>query len=164
VRPIDNFMESWNNQRNAYHRNSRCDECRKSGKRDAWHRQADEHSVARRKRWAEDPEYRRKRLSAQYKAKYGISLDERDALLAEQGGKCAACATADPGPKGWMTDHDHACCPMPETCGQCIRGIVCMPCNLALGHVNDSTERLQALMDYLNRTNVKNNNHQEIAS
>lgn len=154
VKSIENFMETWNNQRNRYYRVSKCDDCRQAKKRDDWHRQADEHSVRRRTRYAEDPAYRRRLLSNQYKSKYGISLDERDALLASQGGRCAACETEDPGPKGWMTDHDHACCPTPETCGKCIRGIVCMPCNLALGHCGDSVERLRALIEYLARTAV----------
>lgn len=153
VKSIDNFMEQWNNQRNRYYRVSKCDDCRKARKRDDWHRQADEHSVARRKRYAEDPEYRRRLLSAQYKNKYGISLDDRDSMLAAQGGVCAnpGCAVSDPGPKGWMTDHDHSCCPSPNTCGECLRGIVCMSCNLALGHSGDSIERLEGLIEYLRR-------------
>lgn len=151
VKPIDQFMETWNNQRNRHYRVSKCDQCRTARKRDDWHRQADEHSVRRRARYATDSDYRRRLLSNQYKAKYGISLDDRDAMLEEQGGKCAACGVEDPGPKGWMTDHDHSCCPLPETCGGCLRGIVCMSCNLALGHCGDSIERLESLIDYLRR-------------
>lgn len=144
-------METWNNQRNRYYRASRCHACRRAGKREAWHRQADEHSVARRKRWAEDEEYRRARLAAQHKSKYGISLDEKDAMLAAQGGVCAVCGTDEPKGHGWVTDHDHACCPTVESCGKCIRGILCNNCNLALGHAKDSVERLTALIAYLTK-------------
>lgn len=151
VKSIDSFIETWNNQRNRYYRVSKCHDCRQAKKRDDWHRQSDAHSVARRKRYAEDSSYRRRLLSAQYKSKYGITLDERDAMIEAQGGRCAnpGCRVSDPGPKGWMTDHDHNCCPTPETCGRCIRGIVCMSCNLALGHSGDSIERLEGLIEYL---------------
>lgn len=152
VKPIDQFLETWNNQRERYYRVSKCHPCRLAKKRDDWHRQADEHSVARRERYANDPEWRRAKLSAQHKSKYGISLDEKDALLAAQGGVCAACGTDEPKGHGWVTDHDHACCPTVECCGNCIRGILCNNCNLALGHSKDSVERLQQLIDYLNRT------------
>ncbi|MFC4114136.1 endonuclease domain-containing protein [Nonomuraea zeae] len=46
-------------------------------------------------------------------------------------------------------DHDHSCCPGPRSCGQCIRGVLCMSCNTALGHVKDDAGRLEALANYL---------------
>jgi hypothetical protein len=43
-----------------------------------------------------------------------------------------------------MVDHDHAT--------GAIRGIVCNNCNMALGLVDDSVERLEDLIGYLRRS------------
>ena len=152
VKPIDQFMQTWNNQRERYYHVAKCDPCRQSNKRDDWHRQADAHSVARRARYANDPAYRRKMLSAQHKSKFGITLDEKDALFAAQGFKCAACSATETTGHGWQTDHDHGCCPGPECCGRCIRGVLCHPCNLSLGQAKESVERLRGLIDYIQRS------------
>lgn len=75
-----------------------------------------------------DREYR-KRLHL--KSRYGLSWSEYIGLLAFQGGACAFCGCAEPRGKGvWHVDHDHACCPdSSESCGDCVRGILCSPCN-----------------------------------
>lgn len=103
----------------------------------------------KRERYANDPEYRRKVLNAQHLSRYGITLEDKEALLAAQGGVCAACGRDESKGHGWTTDHDHRCCPGNKSCGKCIRAILCTNCNLALGHVGDSIERLEALVEYL---------------
>lgn len=151
TKPIENFGLYWNNQRNKHYRMANCRNCRNEKKRDEWKRKSDEHSVARRKRYAEDPEYRRELLSRQHKYRHGITLEEKEALLAAQGGVCDSCREAVPKGHGWTTDHDHACCPGDRSCGKCIRAILCTNCNLALGHVNDSIEKLENLIEYTRR-------------
>lgn len=43
-------------------------------------------------------------------------------------------------------DHDHACCPGQKGCSKCVRGILCMACNLRLGHVEALLRDNSALM------------------
>ena len=72
----------------------------------------------------------------------GITIEERDRILEEQGSVCAACGSDKPNSiKGWHVDHCH-------TTGV-IRGVLCANCNVALGQVKDSVGTLQALIDYL---------------
>jgi len=52
-------------------------------------------------------------------------------------GKCECCGARAP----LVFDHDHKT-------GN-FRGWLCHPCNLALGHVNDSPQRLRQLAQYL---------------
>jgi len=79
-----------------------------------------------------------------YKNKYGITPVEKDAMLAQQNYSCAVCRTVSSGGNhGWHTDHDHVT--------GMIRGILCRSCNLVLGHVKDDADRLQKLIDYLQR-------------
>lgn len=52
-------------------------------------------------------------------------------------------------------DHDHSCCGYSDfttklSCGECVRGWLCQGCNLALGHLRESPERLLGLLTYLN--------------
>lgn len=85
--------------------------------------------------------YRRKQY---FKTKYGLTLEERDAMIAAQNGKCAVCPNTSPGNKlGWVVDHCHAT-------GK-LRGVLCHRCNLTLGFVNDSVDALRSLIEYVER-------------
>lgn len=96
-----------------------------------------------------DPLVNRK---ANLKAKFGMTSEDYDRKLAEQGGKCVVCGSADPGGR-WGTffpvDHDHDCCPGHKSCGKCVRGLICSPCNVGLGAFRDDPERLIAAAAYL---------------
>ncbi len=90
--------------------------------------------------------------SRNFLLKYGISLEQRNEILAEQGGVCATCGTSDPGPHDWSMDHDHSCCPGAGlSCSRCLRGVLCSSCNLILGQVKDDPIILQRMIDYLER-------------
>jgi hypothetical protein len=81
---------------------------------------------------------------------YHITLEEHNAILAAQNGRCAICETDDPGAVSWCVDHDHACCPTKaKCCGFCIRGLLCDSCNRTLGVACDSPERLRRAAEYL---------------
>lgn len=64
---------------------------------------------------------------------YNLAPGEYAALLAEQLGTCAICTRATGRTKRLAVDHDHACCAGPTSCGRCVRGLLCGPCNQLLG-------------------------------
>lgn len=74
---------------------------------------------------------RRHRISMSY----GISVDEYDARIAP--GVCSACGDR----AKLVLDHDHV--------SGALRGALCHPCNLALGHLRDDPARIAALAAYL---------------
>lgn len=89
-------------------------------------------------------------------ARFGLTRDQFDALLAAQGGGCAICGTSDPGKAYWHVDHDHSCCPSSDkTCGKCVRGILCRACNHGIGNFRDDAVLLSSAAAYL--TNVVKN-------
>lgn len=88
--------------------------------------------------WREkNPDYDRRR---KYQAKYGITLEDYEAMMATQGGVCAICE-ASPGLRRLNVDHDH------ET--GAIRGLLCEICNRALGGFKDDPDLLSAAARYL---------------
>jgi hypothetical protein len=96
----------------------------------------------------------RKRIRARrnkLKRQYGMTVEEWETLFNAQGRCCANSGCRAKEPKGirgyWHTDHDHIT-------GQ-IRGILCRKCNLALGHVNDSTVLLRGLIEYIENDATK---------
>lgn len=76
-------------------------------------------------------------------AAYGITVEQYDEMLVAQGGVCAICKTlpeAD-GRTPLQVDHDHST-------GR-IRGLLCSPCNTAIGSLRDDPQLLAAAMEYL---------------
>ena len=74
---------------------------------------------------------------------YGITLNEYNQMLLDQNHQCAVCGTTEPGGKHgkFMVDHCH-------TTGR-VRGLLCKRCNIALGEVEDNTQVLQSMIEYL---------------
>jgi hypothetical protein len=79
-----------------------------------------------------------------FKKKYGLTVEQHEALFAAQGFVCAACGAPKPNSKkGWSTDHCHAT--------GAVRGIVCHHCNIGIGHAKDDMETLRKWIAYLER-------------
>ncbi len=92
------------------------------------------------------------RRNQHYKNTFGITLDEYNEILASQGGKCAVpgCErttshSSRKNSEALQVDHDHKT-------GK-IRGLLCVPCNLAIGHLRDNPELIRAAAEYLEKTN-----------
>lgn len=109
------------------------------------------HKERRRTGKAKKPTYEQNRAWA-LKKTYGISIEEFNTILENQGGVCASCGEFPGNQKNkFHVDHDHACCAGFKSCGKCIRGILCHFCNLTLGLMNDDITKLTLLMQYLSK-------------
>lgn len=85
--------------------------------------------------------------------RHGIGADGVNALLAEQGGRCAICGVPyeDKPGKRLAMDHDHAHCPGPVGCPLCVRGLLCNHDNNLLRLSGESIPRLEAAISYLRK-------------
>ncbi len=92
--------------------------------------------------------------SARLKRTYGIDAGQYDAILESQGGVCAICEEP-PGGDGRFrrlsVDHDHACCSGKKSCGKCVRGLLCRPCNFGIAGFRDRIELLRQAEIYLSK-------------
>lgn len=73
------------------------------------------------------------------KRRYGITLEDFDALLAKQGFLCPICLKR----PAVHVDHDHAT-------GR-VRGILCEMCNGGLGQFRDNPRTIESAIEYLER-------------
>ena len=87
------------------------------------------------------PAARRRHNQAYRLARYGLTQEQFGRLLGVQGYSCGMCH--EPFAKGSpvFVDHDHSHCPGEKTsCGKCVRGLLCLSCNTALGHIERKSE------------------------
>lgn len=74
-------------------------------------------------------------------AKYGLTVEQYDAMVSAQSGRCLIC-NGEPARK-LVVDHCHA--------GGQVRGLLCHGCNVGIGHLRDDPIRLIAAAAYLSR-------------
>lgn len=117
------------------------------------HRYYEEHKAeisAYKQRWAaarkEETSDRQRRWA------YGGKVND---MWAAQGGLCAnpGCQTVlAEDSRSPHVDHDHRhqpYCAGAKSCGECVRGLLCASCNVALGQMRDDPTRIRGLADYL---------------
>lgn len=78
---------------------------------------------------------------------YGITPEGHAQMLRDQDGRCLGCDRSiefGVGPSAPAVDHCHKT--------GMIRGLLCQPCNFALGNVQDSPETLRRLATYLEKS------------
>lgn len=92
--------------------------------------------------------------------RYSMSPQALHALYLKQCGCCYLCD--DPLPSDLARaaiDHDHSCCPGAQayiiSCGRCVRGIACLPCNRLIGGAQDDPGRLRRIADNLEAANSR---------
>jgi hypothetical protein len=126
-----------------------CNDCRPAAERRRQLRKND----AKRYDGTLDDEIRRDKNRRMQIRRYGIEWEQYEQMLADQGGVCAICGAP---PKGGRTsssrlhvDHDHGCCPGTKSCGECVRGLLCSNCNMAVGLLKDDPTILTAALRYV---------------
>lgn len=77
--------------------------------------------------------------NSQRHRRLNLSPEARDLLVSGQGNACASCGESFNN-RRYHVDHDHST--------GVIRGVLCAQCNMALGLLGDSPERISRLLDY----------------
>ena len=88
------------------------------------------------------------RYRAQHlKRQYNITVEDYDEMFEKQEGKCAICGSSSPGNTRrnsyFSVDHCHST-------GK-VRGLLCHPCNTALGLLKDNPETITNILSYLQK-------------
>ena len=96
----------------------------------------------RKGRWHKTEEGKRSSANTKLKSRFGITLDDYEAMYAEQGGQCQICGVTE-SCSGHRLAVDHC-----HTSGK-IRGLLCKACNLGLGYYRDNKEFLANAIKYL---------------
>lgn len=125
---------------------SRCNSCQVKAA-NAWRKKDPKRHAKYNSEWAQ--KNKRSVRNTRLKRLYGITMDVYDAMLAQQDGKCAICGTTEPGGNSplFHVDHCHD--------SSVIRGLLCGKCNFGIGQLDHDVSRLQAAIDYLNRSSSR---------
>lgn len=100
---------------------------RENFRRHYWKHRDEQTALGRQKYRELSEEKKKKYRSNKYQVRYGITVEDYDALFSKQGGMCAICGTTKSGKQGqhFAIDHDHST-------GR-VRGLLCIKCNGWLG-------------------------------
>lgn len=91
--------------------------------------------------WNTTPSRIKSNRTSYLKRLYGITMERYDAMFALQNGGCAICHEPPPEGKPLYVDHDHK--------SGAVRALLCMNCNVVLGHAFESAAILHRCADYL---------------
>lgn len=124
-------------------RDHNLDESRRRGRE---YNRTRDHSAIYRRKLERDPQHvKRNNLWASHK----LRISQWEELVARANGRCEICQTEFMDGVLPYLDHDHQCCAGKNSCGTCIRGVLCNTCNRALGFFKDDLQTLQAAVRYL---------------
>lgn len=112
-------------------------------KRISWSKHKDKYNNRRKEYYKKYPE---KQRTNNLKSHYGITIEQYDELYKKQGGTCAVC--------GWVPTnigrYGKLCVDHSHTTNK-VRGLLCHKCNLMLGKADDSIDKLQKAIAYLEK-------------
>jgi len=85
-------------------------------------------------------------------SRYNLTEKEYLDLVNKFNNKCWICKDRE----GSCIDHDHSCCNKKSiSCGNCVRGWLCISCNNAIGLLNDRIDLLESAVQYILRGHSK---------
>ncbi len=99
-------------------------------------------------RYKDFPHIRRCKKNSGLKKRYGITMDEKDALLVGQNGRCGICQNEFRVEKEIHVDHCHST--------GVVRGLLCNSCNNGLGRFKDNEQYLTNAMLYIREHRIGN--------
>jgi len=108
------------------------------------HANREQRNASERERYATDDQFRARTIAARFGRRlkrYGLSLEQFNAMYARQGGVCGICER--PFDRAPCIDHCHAT--------DTVRGLLCTKCNIGLGNFNDDPIFLRNAARYLER-------------
>lgn len=77
------------------------------------------------------------RQSANYSKRYGLTKDKLRKMYVTANNTCACCKKET---NKLHIDHDHRCCPGANSCGKCVRGLICIKCNTTIGFIETAIQ------------------------
>ena len=81
--------------------------------------------------------------------RFGLTPEQYIDIANAQNNLCKICGSEEKAGRRLSVDHDHSCCHGQNSCGKCIRGLLCTRCNKTLGMTKDNKELLSKMIDYL---------------
>jgi hypothetical protein len=96
----------------------------------------------------QSPESKKKSLRKSRLTAYGLTQAQFDLLLDAQVYTCGMCHEPFAEGRRIHVDHDHNCCKeKSRSCGKCVRGLLCITCNIVLGHLDRRYTMARAYLD-----------------
>lgn len=144
AKPLDQFVIT--NKSGRYKPSAACRDCRNAFVRDQRKEKPEIYKGYRLRYYANNPNARHDSKASSWKRHYGITRDDYDQMLSDQGGVCAICGRPETKiSRGALchlsVDHDHVT-------GK-IRGLLCSACNIGIGAFHDDTEIMARAIRYL---------------
>lgn len=111
-----------------------------------WYKANSKERIKKAKDWVRsNPERRKATKRKNDLAAYGLTIQDFDALLAQQNNSCAICKGPPAGKYSvFVVDHDHRT--------NKVRGLLCSICNMGIGLLKDNVEVLKAAVLYLEQS------------
>jgi hypothetical protein len=119
---------------------------RRQYQRDYYHKNKDRIKGQQKAAKAKDPVHTAAlERNRQLRSKYGITSAQYDTMLSAQNGGCAICGSTSPKSRfgKFHVDHCHST--------GAVRGLLCSPCNTAIGLLGDKPEVAEAAASYLRK-------------